>query len=85
MRISVSGEIQVIKLQQSNISLLMVDPYIYTGDLTCLVTLEESHELEARLSSREDFVTAGLAILPEAIKVMCSPKALDVCQTDPHN
>jgi hypothetical protein len=76
MRISVSGEIQVIKLQQSNISLLMVDPYIYTGDLTCLVTLEESHELEARLSSREDFVTAGLAILPEAIKVMCSPKAL---------
>ena len=40
------------------------------GDLTCLVTLEESHELEARLASRADLVTSGLAILPEAVKVM---------------
>ncbi len=55
---------------------LFVNSRNCTGDLTCLVTLEESQELEARLASREDFVAAGLAILPEAIKVMRQTQSL---------
>mmetsp|Transcript_59585 Transcript_59585/g.140979 ORF Transcript_59585/g.140979 Transcript_59585/m.140979 type:complete len:325 (+) Transcript_59585:48-1022(+) len=39
------------------------------GDLTCAVMLEEAQELEARIMSRAELVTSGLATLPEALKL----------------
>ncbi|EKX48710.1 hypothetical protein GUITHDRAFT_151665, partial [Guillardia theta CCMP2712] len=39
------------------------------GDLTCQVTLEESHAMETKVMSRAELVTAGLAVLPEAAKI----------------